>query len=46
MKGYRIPAHGATLGIHPKKQSRVLKERGIISALTISAFALPGPILT
>jgi hypothetical protein len=31
--GHRIPAQGATLGIHPAKLSRVLKERRIAAGL-------------
>ena len=33
LKGHRIPAQGATLGIHPERQTCVLKERRIAAGL-------------
>ena len=35
LKGHRIPAQGATLGINPKKQTRILKERRIAAGLEL-----------
>ena len=44
LKGHRIPAQGATLGIHPVKQPRVLKERriGRLSERFVGSFEFAG----
>ena len=41
LKGHRIAAMGATLGIHPEKENRVLKERRIVSVSRTSTPAYP-----